>query len=103
MDVPEICRVLFWICFSAAFGAYLLEQPETYLERMVLSTSFKRKTPDASEQDTRGMTKQLLGPHEREWFSQDGSFDVPWQIIATQVPRRVAFVLHVCLPRPVHD
>ena len=103
MDVPEISRALFWVIFSAASGACHLPQPETYLERMVLATSVQNKKPDGTEQVTRGMSSQLLGAHEGEWYSDDGVFSVPWTLIADQVPRRIAFFLRILQLCPDHD
>jgi hypothetical protein len=94
-DVPEICRALFWVIFSAASGACLLPEPETYLERMVLATSVKNKRKDETEQETRGVSTYLLGAQEREWYSNDGQFSVSWKLVAAQVPRRIAFFLRI--------
>ena len=94
-DVPEICRALFWVIFSAASGACLLPEPETYLERMVLATSVKNKRKDETEQETRGVSTYLLGAQEREWYSDDGQFSVSWKLIAAQVPGRIAFFLRI--------
>jgi len=88
MDIPEISRVLFWFIYAAASGACLLVEAEPYLERMVLSTCFHvtRQPTATGVLDTRIISMRLLGSQAGEWYSQEGTFSVPWTIIANKVP-----------------